>query len=44
MVNFFVRVIQAFHPLEAEMARLVRALEPQLAGTGISPLNLMSGS
>ena len=38
-----VRVIEAFHRLEAEMARVVRALEPELAGTGISPLNLMSG-
>jgi molybdate transport system regulatory protein len=37
------RVIEAFHRLEAEMARVVRALEPELAGTGISPLNLMSG-
>jgi molybdate transport system regulatory protein len=38
-----VRVIEAFHRLEAEMARLMRALEPELAGTGISPLNLVSG-
>lgn len=38
-----VRLIQAFHRLEAEMARVVRALEPDLAGTGISPLNLVSG-
>ena len=38
-----VRVIEAFHRLEAEMARVVRMLEPELAGTGISPLNLMSG-
>jgi molybdate transport system regulatory protein len=38
-----VRVIEAFHRLEAEMARVVRTLEPELAGTGISPLNLMSG-
>lgn len=37
------RVIEAFHRLEAEMARVVRALEPELAGTGISPLNLVSG-
>jgi molybdate transport system regulatory protein len=37
------RVIEAFHRLEAEIARVVRALEPELAGTGISPLNLMSG-
>jgi molybdate transport system regulatory protein len=38
-----VRVIEAFHRLEAEMARMLRVLEPQLAGTGISPLNLVSG-
>jgi molybdate transport system regulatory protein len=38
-----VRAIEAFHRLEAEMARVVRVLEPELAGTGISPLNLMSG-
>jgi molybdate transport system regulatory protein len=38
-----VRVIEAFGRLEAEMARLVRTLEPELAGTGISPLNLVSG-
>ncbi len=37
------RVIEAFHRLEAEMARVLRALEPELAGTGISPLNLVSG-
>jgi molybdate transport system regulatory protein len=38
-----VRAIEAFHRLEAELARVVRVLEPELAGTGISPLNLMSG-
>jgi molybdate transport system regulatory protein len=38
-----VRVIEAFHRLEAELTRVMRALEPELAGTGISPLNLMSG-
>ncbi|MDX6806459.1 TOBE domain-containing protein [Terrihabitans rhizophilus] len=37
------RVIAAFHRMEAEMARVVRALEPELSGTGVSPLNLMSG-
>jgi molybdate transport system regulatory protein len=37
------RVIQAFHRLEAEMARMLRKLEPELADTGISPLNLVSG-
>jgi len=38
-----VRVIEAFRRLEAEMARVLRAIEPDLAGTGISALNLMSG-
>ena len=38
-----IRVIEAFHRLEAEMARVLRTLEPELAGTGISPLNLVSG-
>ncbi|WP_184261404.1 TOBE domain-containing protein [Rhodopseudomonas rhenobacensis] len=37
------RVIEAFGRLEAEMARVLRALEPELAGSGISPLNLVSG-
>jgi molybdate transport system regulatory protein len=37
------KVIEAFSRLEAEMARLVRELEPDLAGSGISPLNLFSG-
>lgn len=37
------RVIEAFRRLEAEMARVLRAVEPELAGTGISPLNLVSG-
>ena len=38
-----IRVIEAFHRLEAEMARVMRALEPDLDGTGVTPLNLMSG-
>lgn len=38
-----VRIIEAFHRLEAEMARVLRKLEPDLAGTGITPLNLVSG-
>jgi len=38
-----VRVIEAFHRLEAELARVVRAIEPDLAGTGITPLNLVAG-
>jgi molybdate transport system regulatory protein len=37
------RVIEAFGRLEAEMIRVLRALEPDLAGSGISPLNLVSG-
>lgn len=37
------RVIEAFGRLDAEMARIVRALEADLAGSGISPLNLFSG-
>lgn len=38
-----IRVIEAFHRLEAEMARVMRTLEPDLEGTGVTPLNLMSG-
>lgn len=38
-----IKVIEAFSRMEAEMARVVRALEPDLAGTGISPMNLVSG-
>jgi len=38
-----VRVIEAFGRLEAEMARVLRALEPELSGSGISPINLVSG-
>lgn len=38
-----VRVIAAFRRLEGEMARLVRGLETDLAGTGIAPLHLVSG-
>ncbi|MDQ0324198.1 molybdate transport system regulatory protein [Rhodopseudomonas julia] len=38
-----IKVIDAYHKLEAEMARVVRSLEPHLSGTGISPLNLVSG-
>jgi len=37
------RVIEAYHRIEAEMARVVRLIEPDLAGSGISPLNLFSG-
>jgi molybdate transport system regulatory protein len=38
-----VRVIDAFGRLEAEMTRTLRALEPDLAGSGISPFGLFSG-
>jgi molybdate transport system regulatory protein len=38
-----VRVIEAFGRLEAEMTRALRAIEPDLAGSGISPLSLFSG-
>ncbi|MGH6726289.1 MAG: TOBE domain-containing protein [Pseudolabrys sp.] len=37
------RVIEAYHRLEAEMTRVLRVLEPELAGSGISPLHLVSG-
>jgi molybdate transport system regulatory protein len=37
------RVIEAFGRLEAEMARVFRTLEPALAGSGITPFNLVSG-
>jgi molybdate transport system regulatory protein len=36
-------VIEAFGRLEAEMARVFRALEPALAGSGVTPFNLVSG-
>ena len=37
------KVIEVFGRLEAEMARVVREMEPELAGSGISPLDLFSG-
>jgi molybdate transport system regulatory protein len=37
------KVIEAYRRMEAEMARVVRMIEPDLAGSGISPLNLFSG-
>jgi len=37
------RVVDAFHRLEAELTRLLSGLEPELAGTGINPLQLVSG-
>ena len=38
-----VRVIEAYSRLEAEMTRVLRVLEPELAGSGIAPLHLLSG-
>jgi molybdate transport system regulatory protein len=38
-----IRVIEAYNRLEAEMTRVMRTLEPELAGSGISPLHLVSG-
>lgn len=38
-----IRVVQSFHRLEAELARVLKQLEPDLAGTGIHPLHLASG-
>ena len=38
-----VQVIEAFGRLESEMERVLRALEPALDGSGISPINLVSG-
>lgn len=37
------RTVSAFHRLEAELTRLLAGLEPDLAGTGIKPLHLVSG-
>lgn len=38
-----IRVVESFHRLEAELARILGQLEPELAGTGIRPLQLVSG-
>ncbi|HEY0836487.1 MAG TPA: TOBE domain-containing protein [Azospirillum sp.] len=38
-----VRLVETFHRLEGELARAFTALEPDLAGTGISAANLMWG-
>lgn len=35
-----IRVIESFGRLEAEMTRVLRGLEPDLAGSGISPVSL----
>ena len=37
------RVIEAYARLEAEMIRVLRSLEPDLAGSGVSPFGLFSG-
>ena len=37
------RVIEAFHRLEAELTRVLRGFEPELAGIGIRPTQLVSG-
>ena len=36
-------VIEAFRRMEAEMARVLRTIEPDLAEAGVSPLDLVSG-
>jgi molybdate transport system regulatory protein len=36
-------VIEAFHRLEAELTRVLRGFEPELAGIGIRPTQLVSG-
>lgn len=38
-----IRVVESFHRLEAELTRVLGLLEPELAGTGIRPLHLISG-
>lgn len=38
-----IRVVEAFHRLEAELGRVLGRLEPELAGTGIRPVQLVSG-
>lgn len=38
-----IRVIEAYGRLEGEMTRVLRDLEPDLAGSGISPLTLIQG-
>jgi molybdate transport system regulatory protein len=37
------RVVAGFERIEGELARVMRALEPELDGTGISPANLVWG-
>jgi molybdate transport system regulatory protein len=38
-----VQVVEAFERLESEMARVLRVIEPDLVGSGISPRSLVSG-
>lgn len=38
-----IRLVESFHRLEAELTRILRQLEPELAGTGICPIHLVSG-
>lgn len=38
-----IKVLEAYARMEAEMARVIRLLEPELAGSGVTPVNLMSG-
>ena len=38
-----IKVIEAYARMEAEMARVLRSLEPELAGSEVKPINLMSG-
>ena len=38
-----VKVIEAYRKLESEMARAMRAIEPDLAGSGVRPVDLVSG-
>ena len=38
-----IKVIEAYARMEAEMARVLRLLEPELAGSDVKPINLMSG-
>lgn len=38
-----IRVVEAYHRLEAELTQVLGRLEPELAGTGIRPRQLVSG-
>lgn len=37
------RVVASFHRLEAELARVMRDMEPELAGTGLAPASILTG-